>query len=281
MSKRQVTLTQMNAVLQDMTATMHSGCYNNDTDSADTQGVPETILVTPQAQKRKHIKEKNTLDNPKRNKKNVEENMTQEDELYGDNVKMTKEDEVYNEFEKEEKGDEARRLRVPISSIEDTANQNILHPVFGYTKQWFDKDYITMKRGQVIKRMEWWRAQNKLIFAEADEMYGQKMLNKFWYEAIEETQLVINSIRVFDSIVIHALNRDALASVIGKNKDDGIVHLLYLIIHSTKVTVYKADWYTGFQSATMFEKDGMVYGDVLLVAGKTFVFNRIIHDTED
>ena len=265
-NKRQVTLTQMNAVLQDMTATMHSGCYNNDTDSADSEGVPDVIVVTPLAQKRKHQEEKDACDT-KKNKK--------------DEVEKTKEDKVYEEFAKEEKGDEARRLRVNISSIEDTDRQNLLHPVFGYTKHWFDKNYINMKRGQVIKRMEWWRSQNKIIFDEADDMYDQRILNKFWNEAIEETKLVINAIKVFDSIVIHALNEEALASVIGKNKDDGIVSLLYCIIHSTKVTVYKADWYTGFQSATMFEKDGVVYGDVLLVAGKTFVFNKIVPDPED
>ena len=208
--------------------------------------------------------------------------MTTEDELYGDDVDgMNMEEKVYAEFEKEEKGDVARRLRVPISSIEDVAGQNVLHPVFGYTNHWFDKKYLKKKHGQVIKRLEWWRAKNKVIFDDADEMYPQKMLDKFWKESMNETKLIIDAIREFSSVVIHALKREALASVIGKNKEDGIVDLLYCIIHSTKVTVYQADWYTGFQSATMFEIDGVIYGDVLLVAGKTFVFNKIVHDPED
>ena len=47
MSEKPVSITQMNDVLENMTASMKSGCYHNDTDSDATIVVPQTIVVTP------------------------------------------------------------------------------------------------------------------------------------------------------------------------------------------------------------------------------------------
>ena len=51
MSEKTVSITQMNDVLEDMTASMKSGCYHNDTDSDATTVVPQTIVITPHLQR--------------------------------------------------------------------------------------------------------------------------------------------------------------------------------------------------------------------------------------
>ena len=236
MSDQPVSITKMNEVLENMTSSMKSGCYPDDSDSDATTIVPRTIVVTPPIAKRKQ-QEVTVISN---NTKKAKIIMTTENELYGDDVDgLNMEEKIYAEFRKEDKGDHARRLRVPISSIEDVAGKNVLHPVFGFTKHWFDRDYIKKKHDQVIKRLEWWRTQNKVIYEDADEMYPKKMLDKFWNESMDETKLILDIIGEFSSIVIHALKREALASVIGKTHEDGIVDLIYCIIHSTSRLVHR------------------------------------------
>ena len=70
--------------------------------------------------------------------------------------------------------------------------------------------------------------------------------------------------------------------VLKKDKEDGIVKCMFHLIHSKKLSLYKAEWYVGFKTVTVFEKYGETkpYGEVSLEAGESFEWKKY-EDMED
>ena len=173
-------------------------------------------------------------------------------------------------------GDVAFHFRVSYASIEDVGGQDQLHPVFGYTKFWYEKEYVELKLEQVFHRLKWWRNKNEEIIDFQDEMYGQDKINHFYHNVVNETLKIEDKIRHYKYVALNVLNREALASVLQKDKEDGIVRFMYHLIHSKKMSLYKAEWYVGFKTVTVFEKYGETkpYGEVSLEAGESFEWKK-------
>ena len=167
-------------------------------------------------------------------------------------------------------------LRVPCASIEDVENQDHLHPVYGYTKHWFEKDYIDLKQEQVVHRLNWWRKKNEEIMEYNDEMYGQEKLDAFYHSVVNEIIKVEELVKNYRYVVLNALNREALALVLRKDKNDGIVYLVYNLIRSKKMSIFKAEWNASFKSITIFQKYNEIepYGEVSVEAGETFEWKK-------
>ena len=85
-----------------------------------------------------------------------------------------------------------------------------------------------------------------------DEMYGQDKIDNFYHNVVNETMKIEDNIKDYKHVVLNVLNREALASVLKKDKNDGIVHSMFHLIHSKKLSIYKAEWYIGFKSVTVF-----------------------------
>ena len=179
-------------------------------------------------------------------------------------------------------GDVAFHFRVPYASIEDVGGQDQLHSVFGYTKFWYEKDYVELKLEQVFHRLKWWRNKHEEIIDFQDEMYGQDKINHFYHNVVNETLKIEDNIRHYKYVALNVLNREALASVLQKDKDDGIVRFMFHLIHAKKLSLYKAEWYVGFKTVTVFEKYGETkpYGEVSLEAGESFEWKKY-EDMED
>ena len=173
-----------------------------------------------------------------------------------------------NRNDDEENYQLTKPLRVSVGVREDIANEDMVHPVYGYTKHWFDKEYIELKRHQILEKLKWWRTHHMTIMEKEEDMYDQTVLDAFWDEAINESCKIDEHIKVYNHVVLNVLNQEALASVIGKNANDGIVSFFYHLIHSTQITVNRADWFIGFESVTEFVNDGVLVGEIILEAGK-------------
>ena len=168
-------------------------------------------------------------------------------------------------------GEPSKGIRVLMGQVIDEMNIFDVQTVFGYTKHWFDKDYIKLKRKQVLENLQWWRNTNISIHEEGDELYDEDtLLEPFYEEIMTETTNIENNIEEYDHIVTNILNKEALAALINRKKSDPVVSFLYNLMHFNKMSVYKADWYTGFESVTVFQRDGLLCGELVVEAGKKF-----------
>jgi hypothetical protein len=163
------------------------------------------------------------------------------------------------------------------ASIEDVDGQDQLHPVFGYTKHWYEKDYVVLKLKQVYSRLRWWRRANEdVVMGLCKEMHHDK-IDSFNETVVNEFTKMRDDIKVYHNVVLNVLNREALAQVLNrKDKNDSIVHFMYNLIHSKKISVYKAEWYVGFKTVTVFERYGEdePCGEVSLESGGTFEWRK-------
>ena len=75
-----------------------------------------------------------------------------------------------------------------VGVIDDAADSYKVHSVYGYTKHWFDKDYIKLKRDQILSNLQWWRDMNSTILDDCNGQYDPiAILDKFWEEILEQT----------------------------------------------------------------------------------------------
>ena len=158
-----------------------------------------------------------------------------------------------------------------VGVIDDAADSYKVHSVYGYTKHWFDKDYIKLKRDQILTNLKWWCDMNSTILDDCNGQYDPiAILDKFWEEILEQTNNIEFNIENYDAIVLNVLNQESLGALINRKKNDAVVHFLYNLIHFNKMTIYKAECCTVvFESVTVFEnKDGVLCGEMILVAGK-------------
>jgi hypothetical protein len=164
------------------------------------------------------------------------------------------------------------------ASIEDVDGQDQVHPVFGYTKHWFEKDYIVLKLKQVYFRLRWWRRVNEDIMLNLSEEMHQDQIDSYNKTVVNEVMQIRDNIKVYnDNVVLNVLNREALAQVLKKkDKNDSIVHFMYNLIHSKKISIYKAEWYVGFKTVTVFERydEDEPCGEVSLDSGGTFEWRK-------
>ena len=166
--------------------------------------------------------------------------------------------------------------RVLVDTIEDQENDNGLHHVYGFTKHWFDKDHIKLKRNQILSNLKGWRHQNVQLYKDCNDKYlKDTVLDKFYEVLMEETINIEDHVEVFDGIILNALSQEALAHYINRKKDDAVAYFLFNLIHFDKLTLYKAECYmVAFQTVTVFEKDGVVVGELILEAGKKMKWNK-------
>jgi hypothetical protein len=187
------------------------------------------------------------------------------------------EEEQEEEEEYQNRDDITFHLLAHHASIEDVDGQDQLHPVYDYTKHWFEKDYIVLKLKQVYLRLRWWRRMNEdVVMSLCKEMHQDKIDN-FNKTVANEVTNIRDNIRGYNNVVLNVLNREALASVLNKkDKNDSIVHFMYNLIHSKKISIYKAEWYVGFKTVTVFERydEDEPCGEVSLDSGGTFEWRK-------
>ena len=160
--------------------------------------------------------------------------------------------------------------RVLVATIEDDDHAGGLHHVFGYLKHWFDKDYIKLKRNQILSDVKWWRDHHVDIYHECCGKYDiETILDKFLEVVMEESNNIIDILEEFDHFVINVLNQEALGHCINRKENDPVTFFLYNLIHCHNITLYKAECYmVAFETITVFEHDGVVVGELVLDAGK-------------
>ena len=76
-------------------------------------------------------------------------------------------------------GDIVFRFRTIFAGTTDYWNRDVLHPVYGYTKHWFELDYVVLKRKQVMRRLAWWRTQGLKLLDKWEDLYDQDLLDNF------------------------------------------------------------------------------------------------------
>ena len=172
--------------------------------------------------------------------------------------------------------EEAILSRELIGIIEDKDNELGLHYVYGFTKHWFDKDFIKLKRKQVISNLHWWVHKNVEVYKESNDNYDEEtILDKFYEELMEETTNIEDHVEDFNSVILNVITQEALAHYINRKKDDEVAFFLFNLIHFHKLTLYKSECYmVTFETVTVFEKDGMVVGELILEAGKKWKWNN-------
>ena len=166
--------------------------------------------------------------------------------------------------------------RVLVGIIEDYDNESGLPHVYGYTKFWYDKDYIKFKRDQLVSNLNWWRDKNVTVYEDCNDSYDEEtMLDKFYEEIMTEINNIEDHIEEFDKIVLNVLNQEALANLINRKKDDAIAFFLFNLLHFQKLTVYKSECYmVAFETVTVFENDGVLVGELIVEAGKKMKWKK-------
>ena len=163
-----------------------------------------------------------------------------------------------------------------IGVIEDDENQLGLHYVYGFTKHWFDEDFIKLKRKQILSNLHWWVHKNVEVYKESNDNYDEEtILDKFYEELMVETTNIEDHVKDFTTVILNVITQEALAHYINRRKDDAVAFFLYNLIHFHKLTMYKAECYmVTFETVTVFEKDGVVVGELILEAGKKWKWNN-------
>ena len=225
-------------------------------DEKDRIGSVVTITPSPVTEKRKLSRQNNEL------------------------RKKIKRDEIYEAINFQDKKIDAPKprkwTRVFVGVVDDPTHIYGFHPVFGYTKHWNDKEYVKLKRDQVLTNIQWWRDMMNTIHEDCDELYDQvTVMDKFWEEYMQESTNIEDNIEEYDQIILNVLNKEALTALINWNKNDAAVSFLYNLIHFTKMSVYKAECNSGFESVTVFQNDGVLCGEIILEAGKTFEWRKM------
>ena len=165
-----------------------------------------------------------------------------------------------------------------IGVIENEENHLGLHYVHGFIKHWFDKDFIQFKREQIVSNLHWWVSKNVEVYKNSNDNYDEEtVLDKFYEELMVETTNIEDHIKDFTAIILNVITQEALAHFINRRQDDAVAFFLYNLIHFDKLTLYKAECYmVTFETVTVFEKDGVVVGELILEAGKKWKWN--IHE---
>ena len=167
-----------------------------------------------------------------------------------------------------------------IGIIVDDRKEFGFHHVYGHTKHWFDKDFMKLKKDQVLTNLKWWVDKNVNHYEVANDNEESTVLDSFYEELMEETQNIEDSIKDYENIVLNILNKEALASIINRTKDDAATSFLYNLMHFQKLTVYKAECpMVAFETVTVFENDGVVSGELILVAGEKMEWRSMVCQT--
>ena len=98
---------------------------------------------------------------------------------------------------------------------------------------------------------------------------------------MEQSTNIEENLEKCDHIILNILNQEALAALIKRQKNDAIVSFLYNLIHFTKMTVYKSEWYSGFEAVTVFQNDGVLCSEMILEAGKKVKWRNINEPLEN
>ena len=92
-------------------------------------------------------------------------------------------------LEDEDKSIKLYRYRTIFAGTEDFLKRDVLHPVFGYTKHWFELDYVVLKRRQVVRRLAWWRTQGLKLLDKWEDLYDQDLLDNFQHHVDDTIEI--------------------------------------------------------------------------------------------